>query len=72
MMILYTDAKENKLIDFKTLQSVLNMKKTSLYRVLNNSKLSKPIKYKNQYLYKEEVLYHIMKHKLIERLNEYR
>lgn len=71
-MILYTDENENRLIDFKTLKRVLNMKKSTLYRVIKDLDTDEPIKYKNQYLYKEEVLYMIMKMKLIERINEYR
>jgi hypothetical protein len=71
-MILYTDENENRLIDFKTLKRVLNMKKSTLYRVMKDLDTDKPIKYKNQYLYKEEVLYTIMKMKLIKRINEYR
>lgn len=71
MMILYTDENENRLIDFKTLKRVLNMKKSTLYRVIKGLEIDEPIKYKNQYLYKEEVLYLIMKQKLIERINEY-
>jgi hypothetical protein len=70
-MILYTDENDNKLIDFKTLKRVLNMKKSTLYRVIKVLNTYEPIKYKNQYLYKEEVLYMIMKMKLIERINEY-
>lgn len=71
-MILYTDENENKLIDFKTLKRVLNMKKSTLYRVIKDLDTDEPLKYKNQYLYKEEVLYMIMKMKLIERIDEYR
>jgi hypothetical protein len=71
-MILYTDENENRLIDFKTLKRVLNMKKSTLYRVIKDLDTDEPLKYKNQYLYKEEVLYMIMKMKLIEIINEYR
>lgn len=71
-MILYTDENENRFIDFKTLKRVLNMKKSTLYRVIKDLDTDEPLKYKNQYLYKEEVLYMIMKMKLIERINEYR
>lgn len=70
-MILYTDENENRLIDFKTLKRVLNMKKSTLYRVIKDLDIDVPIKYKNQYLYKEKVLYMIMKMKLIDRINEY-
>ena len=71
-MILYTDENENRFIDFKTLKRVLNMKKSTLYRVIKDLNTDEPLKYKNQYLYKEEVLYMIMKMKLIERIDEYR
>lgn len=70
-MILYADKNDNKLIDFQTLKKILNMKKSTLYRVIKGLDYEKPIKYKNQYLYKEELLYIIMKQKLIERFNEY-
>jgi hypothetical protein len=71
MMILYVDERENKFIDFETLKRVLNMKKSSLYRVLKEMK-EKPVKYKNQFLYKEAVVYQLMKKKLIKKIeNEY-
>jgi hypothetical protein len=68
MMILYTDANNNKMIDFKTIQDIMNMKKTTLHRELKSLDLVKPIKYKNLYLFRVEVLYTLMKNKLIIRL----
>jgi predicted transcriptional regulator len=64
MMILYMDESENKFVDFETLKRVLNMKKTTLYRALKKLD-EKPIRYKNQFLYNEAVVYLIMKNKLI-------
>lgn len=69
-MILYTDEKENKLIDFHTLMEILNMSKSTLHKTLNSIYQQEPLKYKNQFLYKEEILYIIMRDKLIKRLNE--
>ena len=71
MMILYTDANNNMMIDFKTIQKIMNMIKTTLHRELNNLDDIMPIKYKNLHLYKEEVLFTLMKKRLIKRLNEY-
>ncbi len=68
MMIYYTDEKENKLFDFNTLQSILKMNKSKLYRALNQIPDVEVIKYKNQFLYKEETLYILMKKRLIEKL----
>lgn len=70
MMIYYTDEKENKLFDFNTLQSILKMNKSKLYRSLNQIPDVEVIKYKNQFLYKEETLYILMKERLIERLEK--
>jgi len=70
-MILYRDKKQGDLIDFKTLQKVLNMKKTTLHRRMKTLNIKEVRRYKNQFLYKEETLYVLMKFKLIEKLNEY-
>jgi hypothetical protein len=70
-MILYKDENENNLIDFHTLMEVLNMKKSTLHKLINDLYPLKPLKYKNQYLYKEEILFIIMRDKLINRLNEF-
>ena len=47
-MILYTDANENKLFDFNTLQRILKMNKSKLYRALNQLPNVEVVKYKNQ------------------------
>lgn len=69
-MILYLDEKENKLFDFNTLQQILKFNKSKLHREINKLENIKAIKYKNQILYEEKVLYLLMKKKLIKRLNE--
>lgn len=70
MMILYLNEKENRLFDFTTLQSIMKMSKSKLYRALNQIPNVEVIKYKNQFLYKEETLYILMKERLIERLEK--
>ena len=70
MMILYTDANENKLYDFNTLQCILKMNKSKLYRALNQLPDVKVVKYKNQFLYQEKTLFELMKMELIERLEK--
>jgi len=70
MMILYTDENENKLFDFNTLQGIMKMSKSKLYRALNQIPNVEVIKYKNQFLYKEEILFILMKERLIERLEK--
>lgn len=72
MMILYTDENNNRYIDFQTLKNILNIKKSSLYRAVKETDYVNPIKYKNQYLYNEELLYELMKKKLFKRLYEFR
>jgi len=70
MMILYTDANNNKLIDFNTLQTILKMNKSKLYRALNQLPNVEVIKYKNQFLYQEKTLFELMKIELINRLEK--
>lgn len=69
-MILYTDANENKLFDFNTLQRILKMNKSKLYRALNQLPNVEVIKYKNQFLYQEKTLFELMKLELINRLEK--
>ncbi len=71
-MLLYRDKKQGNLIDFKTLQRVLNMKKTTLHRRIKTLNIQEVRRYKNQFLYKEDVLYTLMKIKLIEKIDECR
>ncbi len=70
MMILYTDANKNELYDFNTLQKILKMNKSKLYRVLNQLPDISVVKYKNKFLYQEKTLFKLMKMKLIERLEK--
>jgi hypothetical protein len=70
MMILYTDANNNKLIDFNTLQTILKMNKSKLYRALNQLPNVEVVKYKNQFLYQEKTLFELMKLELIKRLEK--
>lgn len=70
MMILYTDANNNQLIDFNTLQTILKMNKSKLYRALNQLHNVEVIKYKNQFLYQEKTLFELMKLELIKRLEK--
>ena len=70
MMILYTDANNNKLIDFNTLQTILKTNKSKLYRALNQLPSVEVVKYKNQFLYQEKTLFELMKLELIKRLEK--
>lgn len=70
MMILYTDANNNKLFDFNTLQGILRINKSKLYRALNQLPNVEVIKYKNQFLYQEKTLFELMKLELINRLEK--
>ena len=70
MRIYYMDEKENKLLDFQTLQNVLKMKKTKLYRAICDLEGIEVVKYKNQYLYPEKTLFMLMKEILIERMEK--
>jgi predicted transcriptional regulator len=69
-MILYTDANNNKLIDFNTLQTILKTNKSKLYRALNQLPSVEVVKYKNQFLYQEKTLFELMKLELIKRLEK--
>ena len=69
-MILYTDENNNKLIDFRTIQVIMKMNKSKLYRSINQLDNIKVIKYKNQFLYSESTLFQLMKLRLIEKLND--
>ena len=62
------DEKENKLFDFQTLQKVLNMNKSKLYRALGELSDIEVVRYKNQFLYHENTLFMLMREKLIERI----
>jgi hypothetical protein len=68
MKIYYMDEKENKLFDFQTLQKVLNMNKSKLYRALGELNGIEVVRYKNQFLYHENTLFMLMREKLIERI----
>jgi len=68
MKIYYVDEKENKLFDFQTLQKVLNMNKSKLYRSIGELKGVEVVRYKNQFLYYENTLFMLMREKLIERI----
>ena len=68
MMILYTDANNNKLIDFNTLQTILKTNKSKLYRALGDLNGVEVVRYKNQFLYYENTLFMLMREKLIERI----
>jgi hypothetical protein len=70
MRIYYMDEKENKLLDFQTLQNVLKMKKTKLYRAICELEGIEVVKYKNQYLYPEKTLFMLMREILIERMEQ--
>jgi len=70
MEIYYIDGQENRLFDFKTLQKVLNMNKSKLYRAIGGLNGVEVIKYKNQYLYYEKTLFMLMRERLIERIEE--
>ena len=70
-MILYTDANENKLFDFNTLQRILKMNKSKLYRALNQLPNVEVVKYKNQLKKKKKTLFELMKMELIERLEKW-
>ena len=64
------DERENKLLDFQTLQNVLKMKKTKLYRAICELEGIEVVKYKNQYLYPEKTLFMLMKEILIDRIEK--
>ena len=68
MKIYYMDEQENRMFDFQTLQKVLNMNKSKLYRALGGLNGVEVIKYKNQFLYDEKTLFMLMREKLIERI----
>jgi hypothetical protein len=68
MKIYYLDENENKLFDFQTLQKVLNMNKSKLYRAIGELEGIEVVKYKNQFLYNEKTLFMLMREKLIERI----
>jgi hypothetical protein len=70
MKIYYLDENENKLFDFQTLQKVLNMNKSKLYRAIGELEGVEVIKYKNQFLYNETTLFMLMRDKLIERMEK--
>jgi hypothetical protein len=70
MIILCQDEKGNNLFDFSNLQKILNFNKSKLYRELKKLDQVEKIKYKNQNLYPEKVLFSLMKMKLIQRLEK--
>lgn len=69
MRIYYKDEKDNTMLDFNTLRQTLNISKSKLYRMINESPEIEVVKYKNQFLYSEKSLYLLMKKRLIEKLN---
>ena len=69
-IIEYISSKGEKLYDFYTLESILKVNKSKLQRDINNISERDYVKYKNQYLYKENTLFLLIEKHLIERLDK--
>jgi hypothetical protein len=70
MIINYTNEKEDNLYDFTTIQNILGVNKSKLHRELQKLPEKNFVKYKNQYLYKENTLFLLMEKILFERLDK--
>jgi hypothetical protein len=70
MIINYTNEKEDNLYDFTTIKNILGVNKSKLYRELKKLPDKTFVKYKNQYLYKENTLFLLMEKILFERLDK--
>lgn len=58
----------NKLYDFNTLKNILKIDRSKLQRDLRRFSGTDYVKYKNQHLYKERILFLLMEELLFERL----
>jgi hypothetical protein len=63
------NGKEN-LYDFNTIKHILKHQRSKLQRDLKRISGTDIVKYKNQYLYKEEVLFILMEETLFEKLDK--
>lgn len=70
MIINYTTEKEDNLYDFATIKKILGVNKSKLHRELKKLPEKNFVKYKNQYLYKENTLLLLMEKILFERLDK--
>lgn len=60
----------NKFYDFSTINQILKIDRSKLQRDLKRLSGKDFIKYKNQYLYNENILFQLMEEQLIERLDK--
>lgn len=60
----------NKLYDFNTLRNILKIDRSKLQRNLKSISGTDFVKYKNQFLYKEIVLFLLLEKQLIEKLDK--
>ena len=61
---------EETLYDFHTLKQILGVNKSKLYRELKKVEDIEVIKYRNQFLFKENTVFKLMENRLIEELNK--
>ena len=61
---------ENKFYDFSTINQILKIDRSKLQRDLKRISGNDFIKYKNQYLYNENILFQLMEEQIIERLDK--
>ena len=70
MRINYSTEREDNLYDFTTIQKILGVNKSKLYRELRKLNDQSFVKYKNQHLYKEQTLFTLMEKVLLQRLDK--
>ncbi len=70
----YISEKNDKFYDANTMMKILGTSKSKLQREIKRNGISESMRYKNQYLYSEQILFTIMEKLLYEnfiRRNEY-
>jgi hypothetical protein len=66
----YITEEDDKLYDFNSIKNILKVSKSRLYRELKRIECNEIVKYKNQFLYKENTLLLLMEKALAERLEK--
>jgi hypothetical protein len=56
MKLYYMDESGSKLFDFKTIQDILQINKSKLFRMIKRNREIEVLRYKNQFLYSERIL----------------
>lgn len=70
MKVIRYETGEETLYDFHTLKQILGFNKSKLYRELKKIDGKEIVRYRNQYLFKENTLFKLMEKRLMEEVSK--